>query len=458
VRFKTWSFSLIPKVYLIAAVLFFAGGQIIEFLASPYICRGTAYKIDGAFFQTLMSLVAVVFVFVFWRSITEDTWSEPSYRYGSSQSFANRQHINVSDIREKSQYRPIPIEKPVGMTVEDGVAELNRYKAEFLSQVETEVWNLIKHSQKRDVTAIIAGDEEYRCIPSYDSGYRKRFSAMMKHKGAGLPVYAGEELDSWLTPEITRRVEELYSQFFTKHSDIQGKVMLQKLRDNPTAYKRVGLQFAESLRESGEPLTEEMCKALMHLMSEQLSGHSMDQLGTHLGHALMHVGGVSVISTFATTLVHTMGHSIAQLAVKLATKITLKSVAKVGGKMIGKMVITGFVSTCASAAAAKGMGTVAVIIGHIAIPVIIGAIIAFEASQFTRNLADAIAPEVRKILAGDFENKNRSMLEMIGRDSLEDFAMQLGKTLALDNELAEGAKEAAKELAKAKIPALQSWV
>lgn len=371
----------------------------------------------------------------------------------------------------KINYKPIVIEKPEGMSVNDGVAELNKYKTQFLDQVESEIWTLIKYSQKRDVTAIVAGGREYRIhtqgFMSKDSGYLHRFAAMMKYKDqspsttSGLPTYEGEELDSWLTKRITTKVDELYLKFFGEHADIRGKVMLQRLRDNPIAYKLVGQQFATSVRESGEPLTEEMCKALTHLISEQLSNHTMDQLGQQLGHALLHVGGTSIISTFASTLAHTLTTTVGKLVVKIAAKVSFKTAMKAAGKKIGMVAVTGIVTTCASvggkAVAAKGFGLIGAVIAHAAIPLIIAAVVAMEAAKFTGKVADKIAPEVRSVLAGDFEAKNRSMLEMIGRDSLEDFALQLGKTLALESSLVEHAKETAKEMVKAKIPALQDW-
>ena len=65
-------------VYLFGAALLFALGQIFDFVISRYICSGTMQKIDGALFETLFTLLAVVMVWVFWSSITEDDWSMPS--------------------------------------------------------------------------------------------------------------------------------------------------------------------------------------------------------------------------------------------------------------------------------------------------------------------------------------------------------------------------------------------
>lgn len=63
-----------PMIYLTAALLLFAIGQIFNYVVSSHICNGTNGAIDGALFQTLFTLLAVVMVWVFWSSITEDDW------------------------------------------------------------------------------------------------------------------------------------------------------------------------------------------------------------------------------------------------------------------------------------------------------------------------------------------------------------------------------------------------
>ncbi|GAP85534.2 putative chitin synthase export chaperone [Rosellinia necatrix] len=63
-----------PLLYLTGAAILFALGQIFNYVISPYICDGTAGKIDGALFETLFTLLAVIMVWVFWSSITEDDW------------------------------------------------------------------------------------------------------------------------------------------------------------------------------------------------------------------------------------------------------------------------------------------------------------------------------------------------------------------------------------------------
>ncbi len=63
-----------PMIFLAGAAVSFAAGQVFNFVVSPYICNGTSGAIDGALFQTLFTLVAVVLVWLFWSSITEDDW------------------------------------------------------------------------------------------------------------------------------------------------------------------------------------------------------------------------------------------------------------------------------------------------------------------------------------------------------------------------------------------------
>lgn len=67
-----------PMIYLTAAAVLFAAGQVFNYVVSRYICEGTSGKIDGSMFETLFTLLAVVMVWVFWASITEDDWPMPA--------------------------------------------------------------------------------------------------------------------------------------------------------------------------------------------------------------------------------------------------------------------------------------------------------------------------------------------------------------------------------------------
>ncbi|KAN0075902.1 Chitin synthase III catalytic subunit [Elaphomyces granulatus] len=63
-----------PMIYLTGATLLFAIGQIFDFVISTHICEPTNGKINGALFETLFTLLAVVVIWLFWNSITEDDW------------------------------------------------------------------------------------------------------------------------------------------------------------------------------------------------------------------------------------------------------------------------------------------------------------------------------------------------------------------------------------------------
>ncbi|KAL4743184.1 chitin synthase III catalytic subunit [Aspergillus similis] len=69
--------ELRPMLYLSAAGLLFAIGQIFNYVISTHLCQATNGKINGALFETLFTLISVVMVWIFWSSITEDDWPTP---------------------------------------------------------------------------------------------------------------------------------------------------------------------------------------------------------------------------------------------------------------------------------------------------------------------------------------------------------------------------------------------
>ncbi|KAF4200614.1 hypothetical protein CNMCM8927_002787 [Aspergillus lentulus] len=66
-----------PMLYLSAAGLLFAIGQIFNYVISTHLCQASHGKINGALFETLFTLLSVVTVWIFWSSITEDDWPMP---------------------------------------------------------------------------------------------------------------------------------------------------------------------------------------------------------------------------------------------------------------------------------------------------------------------------------------------------------------------------------------------
>ncbi|OCK95624.1 uncharacterized protein K441DRAFT_658332 [Cenococcum geophilum 1.58] len=63
-----------PMIYLGSAALLFAIGQIFQYVVSVHICNATNGGINGGLFETLFTLAAVIMIWVFWSSITEDDW------------------------------------------------------------------------------------------------------------------------------------------------------------------------------------------------------------------------------------------------------------------------------------------------------------------------------------------------------------------------------------------------
>ncbi|KAL3477955.1 chitin synthase III catalytic subunit [Aspergillus californicus] len=77
--------ELRPMVYLAAAAVLFAIGQVFNYVISTHLCNATDGKINGALFETLFTVLAVGTLWVFWSSITEDDWPMPQpMPYGSS--------------------------------------------------------------------------------------------------------------------------------------------------------------------------------------------------------------------------------------------------------------------------------------------------------------------------------------------------------------------------------------
>jgi len=59
-------------------MLLFAIAQVFQYVVSVHICEGTSGKVNGALFETLFTLAAVIMNWVFWSSITEDDWPMPA--------------------------------------------------------------------------------------------------------------------------------------------------------------------------------------------------------------------------------------------------------------------------------------------------------------------------------------------------------------------------------------------
>lgn len=65
-----------PMLLLGGSALLFAIGQIFTFVISVHLCSAADGKIDGSLFESLFTLLAVITLWAFWSSITEDTWTD----------------------------------------------------------------------------------------------------------------------------------------------------------------------------------------------------------------------------------------------------------------------------------------------------------------------------------------------------------------------------------------------
>ncbi|KAJ5928081.1 hypothetical protein N7466_007037 [Penicillium verhagenii] len=66
-----------PMLYLTGAAILFAIGQIFQYVISVHLCTASSGAINGTLFETFFTLLAVVGIWAFWSSITEDDWPLP---------------------------------------------------------------------------------------------------------------------------------------------------------------------------------------------------------------------------------------------------------------------------------------------------------------------------------------------------------------------------------------------
>lgn len=65
-----------PLILYSAALFFFVLSQAALWALSQSICRSSTSSIDGSFISTICTIIAVLFFYYAWKSVTEDTWDE----------------------------------------------------------------------------------------------------------------------------------------------------------------------------------------------------------------------------------------------------------------------------------------------------------------------------------------------------------------------------------------------
>lgn len=68
-----------PLIYYALAGLLFILAQLAYFLLSRPLCSASKAKVDGSFIATMLETASVFVIYLAWRSITEDYWSEDEY-------------------------------------------------------------------------------------------------------------------------------------------------------------------------------------------------------------------------------------------------------------------------------------------------------------------------------------------------------------------------------------------
>jgi hypothetical protein len=95
------------------------------------------------------------------------------------------------------------------------------------------------------------------------------------------------------------------------------------------------------------------------------------------------------------------------------------------------------------------MGAISALPVYLVLLPIVAIFTAHEIGEFPGRLAGKIAPEVRRVVAGDFESRNQSALELIFKDTFRDGAEQICEILLSESQMAEKARAAAEEILQA---------
>jgi hypothetical protein len=279
---------------------------------------------------------------------------------------------------------------------------------------------------------------------------------MMWHKDGtasekpSLPVYAktGETLDSVLSAPIVAKVEQVHAEFMAQHGNIINKHVMDRIRENPQIQLVIAQYTVSTLRHAIAPLTEELYKAMLDLIQQYLSGQIIGARPT--GDVLMQILSDATLAAFTTALLHTFHGTLGKVVLKTILAGTIHSTYTTGGTLIAKAAITGMVTTGGTALAAHGSGLVAgaPVLVFLA-PIVLG-IVWWQVHRFPRKMGRKVAKKVKKIMKGDFDERNRTAIQLIVEDTLRDNARQLCKGIVHDEVLAETLLAAAREVIKEK--------
>ncbi len=142
-----------PMIYLTVAAVLFAIGQVCNYVISPYICRGTTGKVDGAFLETLFTLLSVVMVWAFWHLITDDEFPAlpqssapvhyPAQSYPSPPLPETVQRFSSESQREREAMMEI---RKSYIEIVGNQVQAQRSSSSYLNASGEELWNRIRES------------------------------------------------------------------------------------------------------------------------------------------------------------------------------------------------------------------------------------------------------------------------------------------------------------------------
>ncbi|KAI5309522.1 hypothetical protein KEM55_003061 [Ascosphaera atra] len=67
-----------PFYYLVGATIFFAIGQVFQYVVSDHLCNASHGKVNGALFETFFTMLALASIWFLWNELTEDQFQIPS--------------------------------------------------------------------------------------------------------------------------------------------------------------------------------------------------------------------------------------------------------------------------------------------------------------------------------------------------------------------------------------------
>ncbi|KAH8660238.1 chitin synthase III catalytic subunit-domain-containing protein [Xylariales sp. PMI_506] len=455
--------------YLIASLTAFAVGQLFEFVIGSKICAATHGALDGAFFQSLFSLIALVTLCDHWET-SGAAFHEEDGQAGSGHCAYYQHSSTFSQSKQEpfTQTQEVPqlyLVQPEGLSMTDSLSALDVYKTQFLDRVESEVYNMILNSSKTNLTAVVAtfqngSQANYNYHDHLHWG--SRIWTMVQQRDQldksppGLIIHDdGAELESWVSANVLKKVTGIYNEFFKEHEEVVIKHQIGSIQRNPEVQKQIAVLFTGVAREAGKPMTKKMSKALAHLIRELLSQQTPSALNAALTSALAHISAPMVVR-FSQHLAHALAPHLGQMMTHLLSPGAIHSLLVGHLHALGPKAAVALLSylgvhlshQAASHSFFAAAGAVS-LVGHVAAPAVLVWLVKKKLDKMPTELAGKVAPLVRGLLEQNFTETNTKVLAEAAKGFAKDGAKKLAWELFKDSTLGEMVTEVADELVQA---------